>query len=317
MLSGLEAGFGLDIVTWLQAHGNGVFDALAVGLHLAGGELVYLALLLLIFWSVDRRLGIRLLFALLAANVTTEALKFLFQTPRPHIAHPEVVTPLVEQGGYGIPSGHVLIALVVWGYAALWLRRRAAWALAAAYVLLMAWARLYAGVHYPQDVVASLIFGAALLWLYARLVEAVAPRWVRLSLAVQLAVVVGVGVALAAVAWANEEGATAAGVVLGVGLGSIAEARWINFAVDGPAWQRAARYVVGALLVMGVLFGLRAAFAGLEPQPLLRIVRYALASAAGFVVWPWLCIRTGLMPAAPGATPSASDRQTDILNHQP
>jgi len=65
MLHDLETGIGLDVVVWLQEHGNGVFDALAHALDFAGLTWFFLLTLTLIFWSVDKNLGRRLLFALL------------------------------------------------------------------------------------------------------------------------------------------------------------------------------------------------------------------------------------------------------------
>jgi membrane-associated phospholipid phosphatase len=170
MLPLLQDGLGLDIVVWIQAHGNGLFDFIARALHLVGGNPFYLLVIALIYWRSDRRLGVRLLFALLLAIFVTTLAKELFRLPRPYHAHPEQVMALVAQVGYGLPSGHVLNVVVIWGYVALWLNQqtqhRWLYWLIAAYALLMAWARMYTGVHYPQDVVGGAILGVMTLWLY-------------------------------------------------------------------------------------------------------------------------------------------------------
>ncbi len=166
-MSGLETGLGLDIVLWLQAHGNGLFDILAKALHFIGFDLTYLGLLLVIYWRVDKRLGLRLLLLLALTNITASLLKVVLQTPRPYQISADVVT-LVEQGGYGIPSGHVASALAVLGYIALWYKnRRLMWGVVF-YTLLMGWSRMYNGVHFPQDVIAGLLVGALVLWIYRR-----------------------------------------------------------------------------------------------------------------------------------------------------
>ena len=169
ILSGLEIGLGLDIVLWLQAHGNGFFDALAEALHFIGGDWVHLGALLVLYFSVDKRLGLRLLLLLALSSGTVSLLKVVFQTPRPYQVSAEVVT-LGQQGGYGLPSGHVANALVVWGYTALWFKKRRLMWCVIVYALLMGWSRMYSGVHYPQDVAAGLIVGALMLRLYRRYV---------------------------------------------------------------------------------------------------------------------------------------------------
>lgn len=70
------------------------------------------------------------------------------------------------------PSGHVAAALATYGAVALlalaWSRhwwRYVVVVLAALVVLAVAWSRLYRGVHYPSDVVASLLYASA--WLAA------------------------------------------------------------------------------------------------------------------------------------------------------
>jgi len=160
---------------WLQAYRSGFLDALATLLHFLGLNLVIAGIIVLIYWRVDKRLGIRLLIALVLAIVLTDLLKNVFHTPRPFQAHPDLVTPLIPQLNYGIPSGHVLTAVWIWGYTALRLnqikRRRWLYGLASVYVLLMAWSRMYTGVHYPQDVIAGLVFGLLAVWLYWRVTK--------------------------------------------------------------------------------------------------------------------------------------------------
>jgi membrane-associated phospholipid phosphatase len=60
----------------------------------------------------------------------------------------------------------------LWGYAALWFNRKKAnrrllW-FVAVYTVAVAWSRMYAGVHYPQDVIAGLILGLMMLYIYWR-----------------------------------------------------------------------------------------------------------------------------------------------------
>lgn len=91
------------------------------------------------------------------------ALKTAFARPRPAL-----FTPLVTQSGFSFPSGHVATSVTVYGLLAVWLWRSGhrPWAvLAAGIVPVVAFSRIYLGVHYPSDTLASMAY--ATLWLWA------------------------------------------------------------------------------------------------------------------------------------------------------
>ena len=96
-----------------------------------------------------------------AAYVCSELLKSVVTQERPCRAVPEATTPLSvcpPPGDWSFPSNHATIA----GAAAvtLALTRRALIRLYAPMALLMAFSRVFVGVHYPHDVAAGLVLGA-------------------------------------------------------------------------------------------------------------------------------------------------------------
>lgn len=175
-LSDLETGAGLDIVLGLQAGRSPLLDGLAWALHIAGSEVFLLVLLSLIVLFANRRLGVRLIFALVIGELLAYALKEVLQRPRPFMVS-EAVVPLFSQGSYGLPSGHVTASVAVWGYFAFYYGRRWLYGVIAVYLLVLGWARMYAGVHYPQDVVLGLIVGLFVVWLLARYADPAANWW--------------------------------------------------------------------------------------------------------------------------------------------
>lgn len=294
MFAPLETGLGLDVVLWLQAHGNGLFDGLAILLSVLGSTLAYLALLPLVYWSVDRRLGRRLLLALVVVMGAVVALKLAFHAPRPFQVS-DAVREIVPAGGYGLPSGHVAGAVAMWGFTAYWLRRRwFSWGVGA-YGVLMAWGRMYGGVHYPQDVIAGALLGLGVIWFTAHYAEGIMGLWRRLHWRAQLAAVFLLSLIALAFLFEDETGVAIAGITLGGGIGVMLEERFIWFSAAGSVGQRTIRYGIGIVLTLALFLGLRTAFADLQPELIFRVLRYSLVTCFVAVGWPWLLKRAGLL----------------------
>lgn len=298
MLESLETGVGLDLVLAVQSDRSGLLDVLAGVLHAMGGEIFFLTILLFIYWSFNRHLGIRLIVALVIAGVLNSLLKDAFQRPRPFTVS-DLVVPLHTEDSYGIPSAHVMVGLVVWGYGALYAGKRWLYGMMALFVVIMAWSRLYVGVHFPQDVAAGALFGLIALLLYARAVEPAAARWQRLNPYLRVGLLVLAGAVTVIAAGHDRNALALAGILMGIGPALELEQRFANFSNAGPPAQRMLRYLIGIVLTLALLLGLRVLFGplaseGTPPGDALRVLRYAITAAFAAFLWPWLALRIGL-----------------------
>ncbi|MEO7836861.1 MAG: phosphatase PAP2 family protein, partial [Acidimicrobiales bacterium] len=106
-------------------------------------------LLLLLVWHECRSLALVLLVASVGRPLLEWSLKSLVDRPRPDLGR------LVPGNGPSFPSGHVMAAIAIWGLlppvVALVSGRRAAWwwsvAISATVILVVAFTRVYLGVH--------------------------------------------------------------------------------------------------------------------------------------------------------------------------
>jgi undecaprenyl-diphosphatase len=105
---------------------------------------------------------VSVLSAFLLAQVVSEQLKHLTDRPRPPAASALVALPTNS----AFPSGHATTAAAV--AAALWWSSRRTSLVLAAFALLVAFSRVWLGVHYPTDAIAGLVLGTALGLLCAR-----------------------------------------------------------------------------------------------------------------------------------------------------
>ncbi|MFA6551424.1 MAG: LssY C-terminal domain-containing protein [Patescibacteria group bacterium] len=100
------------------------------------------------------------------AVIFGEAVKYIFARPRPAL-----INTLVAADGFSFPSGHMFIALAFYGLIAYFIfhRQKNYWLkffavlISALLVLAIGFSRVYLGVHWPSDVLASLVAGLALL----------------------------------------------------------------------------------------------------------------------------------------------------------
>ncbi|MEM7029249.1 MAG: phosphatase PAP2 family protein [Chloroflexota bacterium] len=148
----------------------------------------------LAFWLKGTALGLRLLFITMLMGVVVEGLKVIIAQPRPYFFN-EAVQPWRDSRGFGMPSGHAMGAMSLWGTLALNLRRY--WfAIAAILIVLIGLSRIYFGVHSLPQVSIGWAMGVVLVWGLYRL-EAPVVRWLRKqTLAIHLGLVVVVAVAL-------------------------------------------------------------------------------------------------------------------------
>jgi len=147
------------------------------------------AVLMLIGWWYARRQPDRVMAsALLAPGLAF--LAFLINQPiagavaeeRPYNKIPNVLVLLTRGHDWSFPSDHTTLGAAV-TVTLFYISKRLGY-VSLFFALLMAFARVYAGVHYPQDVVAGLIGGAiiAAVLRFVLLIPATAiVRWVRAS----------------------------------------------------------------------------------------------------------------------------------------
>jgi membrane-associated phospholipid phosphatase len=129
---------------------------------------IVMALALCIHWwrQVERRPeAIALAVTLAGSAALGQAIKLVFARPRPHL-----FPWLTAAGGWSFPSGHTLNAVILAGLLA-WLvgrrlsgRRRVVLdVVVGLWAALVGLSRVYLGVHYPSDVLASVAVGGLCL----------------------------------------------------------------------------------------------------------------------------------------------------------
>jgi len=146
-----------------------------IGVFLAK-QLLYIAILVAIFavFSQEgkrRRLAFLLqtaIAAILARGLVTEVIQFLWDRPRPFEALQ--INSLLLSDANSFPSGHAAFLFAVAFSVFLWKRK---WGIALfTLAVVNAVARVFAGVHWPSDIIGGVLIGIASAYLIHRLLQA-------------------------------------------------------------------------------------------------------------------------------------------------
>jgi hypothetical protein len=156
LYSGLLGTEGSLLVQRLSSHLADGFFSLVTDTGIGAAYL----LLPLLYWLWSRRKTAALGVLLLLSAYVNSFLKYLVATPRPSA---EGIRILRHEASPSFPSGHSQASAAFWGYLAYLLRRKWAWAVAAAIIFLVGVSRVYLGAHYPADVIGGWFIGLLLV----------------------------------------------------------------------------------------------------------------------------------------------------------
>lgn len=287
--------FGVNATLWLQRNYPSLESVMQAFVHFGRFEF-YLLLLPLIYWCIDKRRGAHLTYLIIFSLALNAFMKELFHEPRPYWLG--TVTALSDEPSFGLVSGHAQLTTVLVYFLAAWIRRKWAWIAATVWVVLMAFSRVYLGVHFVHDVLAGILLGALTLAGYAIFMHYFADRFRNRLMGQRLLALVIAPLLFAAlyivmvlvqgdldgsVPWADfiEEGRRAAdrdmvisiSLLIALGIGFTLEPARVSFLVDGPIWIRALRYVVGMVVAVAIAYGADALIEVVTPENTLWLRR--------------------------------------------
>lgn len=278
---------------------NGVMSAVTQ----LGGEVIFIVAAVVVFWCVSKWEGYYLMTIAFCGTVLNQFLKLICRVPRPWVRDPNftiVESARAEATGYSFPSGHTQNAIGLFGGMARWGGRRWVRLGLTALALVIAFSRMYLGVHTPADVGVSLVLAAALvLGLYPLMRRAQEkPRYMGYVLAAMLVVSGAFVVFVEAYGFSADTDAEnlasgignawkMLGAVAGMTLAWLLDRRYIHFETQAVWWVQAIKVAVGMALLLAIKSGLKAPLlALLGHEGLAGGVRYFLLVLVAGAVWP-------------------------------
>ena len=272
-----------------------------------GSEVLFLVIALTIFWCVDKREGIYLLFVGFIGTVLNQFLKLVYRIPRPWVQDPKftiVESARADAGGYSFPSGHTQNVVGTLGGIARWTKRTWLRVVCIVLLLLTSFSRMYLGVHTPLDVGVAFVTAVVLIFVLYPIVRKTEnnPKLMYALLGVLLAI------AFAFVLYANLTDFSALGTdeevlaninegqknsysLFGAMLGFLIaypiDEKYIQFKEKAVWWVQILKTVLGLAGVLAIKEGLKALFNAVGFTWLgTNAIRYCAVVFFAAAVWP-------------------------------
>ena len=232
-----------------------------------GEEMILIVVFCALYWCINKRAAYVMGVVFFMSSLVVQGMKIIFRVPRPWVVDPtfEPVGGAVRMAtGYAFPSGHTQNAAALLG--SLGAQTKAWWFRIACFTLavLVAFSRMYLGVHFLSDVIVSLIVTFAILFVALKIV-AREEICVKRELAISgVIVLVGIAVLVYSAVLYHADGVTtyaqlrdatrAAGAAIGFAIGMFVERVYIRFSVKtknlGFQFVKFAIGIAGTLIFM-------------------------------------------------------------------
>ena len=296
--------FLMDILRAIAEIRNPVFDAFFSLITRMGEEVFFLAIAIIFFWCVNKREGYFVLLTGLFGTVLNQGAKLLFRIPRPWVYDPtfEVVGDAkVAATGYSFPSGHTQNAAGTLGAISAYKPTVKKTIICTALILLVAFSRMYLGVHTLLDVVVSLVF-ALILILVLRPVFTDDEKFHKfMPWVVTFGVIFSVGLLAFVVSIGGDEtldphnyesglknACTLMGCTIGLIPAYIVDRKWTKFETKAPWYAQIIKIAIGLAVVLAIKSGLSSPLTALcaGNAYAARIIRYFLIVIFAGVLYP-------------------------------
>ncbi|MDD6189914.1 MAG: glycerophosphodiester phosphodiesterase family protein [Clostridiales bacterium] len=293
----------MKLLYLLESIRNPFLDKFFSMITYLGGETLFLAIAIIVFWCVSKRQGYYLMTVGFFGILLNQFLKLLCRVPRPWVRDPDftiVESARAEADGYSFPSGHTQNVTAVLGCPARFSKSIALRIVFILLILLTAFSRMYLGVHTPADVGVSLIIGAVLvfglypffsknsdkpIYMYAVLAALTAG-----ALAFVLFVDLNqwpAGIDGYNLSSGMKNGYLLLGCSAGMLLSYHVERKYISFDEKAPLWAQILKTVLGLAIILALKAGLKPIFSLIfGGHDSATALRYFLIVVFAACVWP-------------------------------
>ena len=275
--------FELQFLKWLESLRTDFLTTLFEGITILGEETLVILLVVALWFAVDSRLAQKVFFVTICSTGLNGIVKNIAQVPRPF---DKGILPVRQETatGFSFPSGHTQNFSTWSTLFAIKFKKTWLTILTAVLITLVAFSRLYLGVHYPSDVIVGMALGVGMAFLGNYLFE----REKDLKKLYVAVLIVFTPFIVYFLIVANERFADffkVFGMMGGLTLVAFLQEKCDPLSYDVPWWKKLIRIVIGVALAFALKEGLKLfKMGGLHFDLVLDALRYfAVVFTVGYL----------------------------------
>lgn len=235
----------LDFIKYIQGFASPALDLFLTIFNLFSQQYFLVLLVAVVYWTIDKRKGEQLSFALIFTTCISCGIKGVFKVSRPYNYEGIRVLNKHTAPGYSFPSADSSAASSVASTFSLWTRKPYLWVLLGIYVLVIGFSRMYFGLHFPTDVAGGIIIGAVIAYGINKILSVVKDT-------LKLYTVAGLLLLLFVFFGQEPDYYKTMGLMLGAVCGIMIEHKFVNFTCNIPRSRKALRLIIGICSVIAI-----------------------------------------------------------------
>jgi len=235
-----------------------------------GEETIGIFLMCLFFWCISKKVAYVIGVSFFLSGLTVQGMKILFRIERPWVIDPTFVPvpgAIEYATGYSFPSGHTQSAAAFYGSLGAMAKQMPLKIVLFAVPVLVAFSRMYLGVHTLEDVVVSLIITFLLIFISVKILSSETICMKRELIISSVIILYAIAVIIiAATLYSNgtiedryiADCLKAAGAGIGFAVGMFLERVYIKFSTKTKNLpMQALKFVIGIIGVIAFQEGLK------------------------------------------------------------
>lgn len=283
--------FDLSLIKWIQDNlRNNFFDIIFKIITELGDKMVFILVVIILFWAVNKRFAYKFLFAFIGSAFVNQIAKVIVMRPRP-FKEPGILSVGKESSGYSFPSGHSQSTGIIFysfndEYGK---NNKLVRGLLIALLILVPFSRMYLAQHYLTDVLVGTIIGiisAVVMYLvfdWFKEKEHIYPLYAIPLVIIFLAIFINKEYDK------YHELFVAGAGYIGFTLGYAIEKVYIKHNVETSIKNRLLKILIGLVIVGGLYFGLKFGFDAINSaNMILDFLRYLIIAIVATTIVPYL-----------------------------